>query len=148
MNIFCTQNVKFYKNYVKVYIVKKTRKVNIPVSEQFSPIHAQILTRRVTIQRRAVAHAAVRNAPIVGGAGAEPPEGCGGSADSGSATNKRGRKLRSANHRLRNVWIITSGLARSTGSVVNGYVCAAVELFLFSTSFANLAVRSNSKTIA
>lgn len=108
-----------------------TRKILLKTLKEL-PEHAQTLARCVTIHWRTVSHAAVRDTPAVGAPRTDSSEGRRGCAGDRTPTH---RKLRASHHSLGN-----------SGGVY-GYVCAAVKLFLWTTSFADLAIRVSSKTV-
>lgn len=120
-----------------------TRKILLKTLKEL-PEHAQTLARCVTIHWRTVSHTAVRDTPAVGAPRTDSSEGRRGCAGDRTPTH---RKLRASHHSLGNVRVITSGLVSATSGGVYGYVCAAVKLFLWTTSFADLAIRVSSKTV-
>lgn len=120
-----------------------TRKILLKTLKEL-PEHAQTLARRVTIHWRTVSHAAVRDTPAIGAPRTDSSEGRRGCAGDRTPTH---RKLRASHHSVGNVRVVTSGLVSNTSGGVDGYVCAAVELFLWTTSFADLTIRGSSKAV-
>lgn len=120
-----------------------TRKILLKTLKEL-PEHAQTLARRVTIHWRTVSHAAVRDTPAIGAPRTDSSEGRRGCAGDRTPTH---RKLRASHHSVGNVRMVTSGLVSNTSGGVDGYVCAAVELFLWTTSFADLTIRGSSKAV-
>lgn len=120
-----------------------TRKILLKTLKELSE-HAQTLAQCVTIHWRTVSHAAVRDTPAVGAPRTDSSEGRRGCAGDRTPTH---RKLRASHHSVGNVRVVTSGLVSNTSGGVDGYVCAAVELFLWTTSFADLTIRGSSKAV-
>lgn len=120
-----------------------TRKILLKTLKEL-PEHAQTLARCVTIHWRTVSHAAVRDTPAIGAPRTDSSEGRRGCAGDRTPTH---RKLRASHHSVGNVRVVTSGLVSNTSGGVDGDVCAAVELFLWTTSFADLTIRGSSKAV-